>query len=214
MARITEIHKKWLGGAGIPEGLRTLDGEFALARAVIAARNRVGLTQAQLARKWGQRNPSLPAWRVGACVPPCEPLSAWQTLLARVCSSVLDLATPSVLRVEGEPQQELRIHDRSSIPPHGFEFSRGRGARAHAASRLPGGREGICHARLSGQELGHGQALAGTERFYVRAHPSVFVPATGAWGQQGCTLVRLKTADANVVQEAMKEAWLSRAPKY
>ena len=51
------------------------------------------------------------------------------------------------------------------------------------------------------------------QRFYVQAHPSVFVPAAGAWGRQGCTLVRLKTADADVVQEAMKEAWLGRAPK-
>ncbi len=51
------------------------------------------------------------------------------------------------------------------------------------------------------------------QRFYVQAHPSVFVPATGAWGRQGSTLVRLKAADADVVQEAMKEAWLSRAPR-
>jgi hypothetical protein len=51
------------------------------------------------------------------------------------------------------------------------------------------------------------------QRFYVQAHPAVFVPATGAWGRQGSTLVRLKTADAEVVREAMKEAWLGRAPK-
>lgn len=134
MARITEMHKKWLEEPEYRRAYDTLDAEFALARAVIAARNRVGLTQAQLARKMGTTQPVVARLEGDAYVPPCEPLSAWQTLLARVCSSVLNLATPSVLRVEGEPQQELRIHDRSSIPPHGSEPAGGRGARAHAAS--------------------------------------------------------------------------------
>jgi hypothetical protein len=51
------------------------------------------------------------------------------------------------------------------------------------------------------------------QRHYVQAHPTVFMPAAGAWGRQGCTLVRLKAADADIVHEAMKEAWLARAPK-
>ena len=99
MARITDMHKKWLEEPEYRKAYDTLDGEFALARAVIAARNRFGLTQAQLARKMGQRNPSLHGWRVVAFVPPCEPSSVWQTPLARVCSSVLNLATQSMLRV-------------------------------------------------------------------------------------------------------------------
>lgn len=57
MARITEIHKKWLEEPEYRKAYDTLDGEFALARAVIAARNRVGLTQAQLARKMGTTQP-------------------------------------------------------------------------------------------------------------------------------------------------------------
>lgn len=57
MARITEMHKKWLEEPEYRRAYDTLDAEFALARAVIAARNRVGLTQAQLARKMGTTQP-------------------------------------------------------------------------------------------------------------------------------------------------------------
>jgi hypothetical protein len=51
------------------------------------------------------------------------------------------------------------------------------------------------------------------QRMFVPANPGVFVPAPGAWGLQGSTLVRLRAADADAVAEAMKAAWLSRAPK-
>jgi hypothetical protein len=51
------------------------------------------------------------------------------------------------------------------------------------------------------------------QRIYVSANPTVFVPANGAWGLQGSTLVRLKTANADTVHEAMRAAWLGRAPK-
>jgi len=51
------------------------------------------------------------------------------------------------------------------------------------------------------------------QRFYLPAHPNVFVPATGAWGIQGSTLIRLKDASLETVQEVMTAAWLGRAPK-
>ncbi|MGD1069608.1 MAG: MmcQ/YjbR family DNA-binding protein [Bryobacteraceae bacterium] len=51
------------------------------------------------------------------------------------------------------------------------------------------------------------------QRIYVQAHPTVFVPAQGAWGLGGSTLVRLKTARADAVREAMKAAWLGRTQK-
>ena len=51
------------------------------------------------------------------------------------------------------------------------------------------------------------------QRIYVQSHPAMFMPANGAWGVQGNTLVRLKVADADVVAEAMKEAWRARALK-
>ena len=51
------------------------------------------------------------------------------------------------------------------------------------------------------------------QRIFVQANPTVFMPAPGAWGLQGSTLIRLKAANADTVHEAMKAAWISRAPK-
>jgi hypothetical protein len=38
-------------------------------------------------------------------------------------------------------------------------------------------------------------------------HPAVFTPAAGAWGRQGCTLVRLSEATPRVVKPALLLAW-------
>jgi hypothetical protein len=51
------------------------------------------------------------------------------------------------------------------------------------------------------------------QRIFVPANPQVFLPAPGVWGIHGSTLVCLKAADANTVHEAMRAAWLGRAPK-
>ena len=42
---------------------------------------------------------------------------------------------------------------------------------------------------------------------FVRSHPSIFEPESGAWGLQGCTRVQLDAADEDVVGEAMTLAW-------
>lgn len=57
MARISEMHKKWMGEAEYRKAYDALEEEFALAKAVIDARNRAGLTQAELARKMGTTQP-------------------------------------------------------------------------------------------------------------------------------------------------------------
>jgi hypothetical protein len=41
----------------------------------------------------------------------------------------------------------------------------------------------------------------------LREHPDVFTPAAGAWGRQGCTLVRLETATPRMLKPAMLLAW-------
>jgi hypothetical protein len=41
----------------------------------------------------------------------------------------------------------------------------------------------------------------------VQAHPATFAPASGAWGRQGSTKVRLDTVDAATVRAAMRLAW-------
>ena len=44
------------------------------------------------------------------------------------------------------------------------------------------------------------------ERFIADA-PGVFVPAAGAWGRQGCTMIDLARADEEMVGEALTLAW-------
>ncbi len=57
MARITELHQRWMKEPKYRKAYAALEDEFALAKAVIAARNRAGLTQAELARKMGTKQP-------------------------------------------------------------------------------------------------------------------------------------------------------------
>lgn len=48
------------------------------------------------------------------------------------------------------------------------------------------------------------------ERF-IREHPAMFHPASGAWGRQGCTMVTFAAASDDVVGEAMTLAWQNLA---
>ena len=42
---------------------------------------------------------------------------------------------------------------------------------------------------------------------FLNAEPETFVPAKGAWGRSGCTMVQFATADSDTVGEAMTLAW-------
>ena len=57
MARITDLHKKWMKEPKYRKAHEAVEEEFALASALIAARNRAGLTQQALARKMGTTQP-------------------------------------------------------------------------------------------------------------------------------------------------------------
>ena len=57
MARIADLHKKWMKERKYRKAHVTLEEEFVLAEAVIDVRNRAGLTQEQLARKMGTTQP-------------------------------------------------------------------------------------------------------------------------------------------------------------
>jgi hypothetical protein len=48
---------------------------------------------------------------------------------------------------------------------------------------------------------------------FVRTDPKTFVPASGAWGRQGSTMVRLDSVDETTVGEAMTLAWQNSAVK-
>lgn len=41
----------------------------------------------------------------------------------------------------------------------------------------------------------------------IDLHPQAFSPATGAWGLQGCTVVRLGAVKRDVVAQALDLAW-------
>ncbi len=42
---------------------------------------------------------------------------------------------------------------------------------------------------------------------YLNEYSGSFEPVSGAWGRQGCTMVRLVAADKTVVQGALELAW-------
>ncbi len=46
---------------------------------------------------------------------------------------------------------------------------------------------------------------------FMNADAAAFVPASGAWGRQGCTTVRLAAVDEDQLGEAMTLAWQNTA---
>jgi hypothetical protein len=51
------------------------------------------------------------------------------------------------------------------------------------------------------------------QKEFIDANRQVLAPASGAWGRQGCTSVRLKGADDDAVGEAMTLAWQNTVAK-
>ena len=45
----------------------------------------------------------------------------------------------------------------------------------------------------------------------VRVHPTTFVPASGAWGRMGSTMVRLDSVDEATLGDALTVAWQNTA---
>jgi ribosome-binding protein aMBF1 (putative translation factor) len=85
MARITEMHKKWMQEPKYRKAYQALEDEFAVAKAVIAARNRAGLTQSELARKMGTTQPVVARMESGRVQPSLQTLQR----LAKATSSRL-----------------------------------------------------------------------------------------------------------------------------
>jgi hypothetical protein len=51
------------------------------------------------------------------------------------------------------------------------------------------------------------------QREVIRTHPKMFEPASGAWGRQGSTMVRLDVADKGTVRGAIVLAWQTAVDK-
>ncbi len=69
MARVSDMHKRWMKDPKYRKAYGALQEEFALAEAVIEARRRVGLTQHQLARKMGTTQPVVARLESGSTRP-------------------------------------------------------------------------------------------------------------------------------------------------
>lgn len=48
---------------------------------------------------------------------------------------------------------------------------------------------------------------------FMHGEPDVFEPAAGAWGERGCTMVRLRAAKKETLRRALVAAWRNTAPK-
>src|SRR5690349_8583393 len=57
MTRMQDLHKKWMREPKYRKAYEAQEEEFALAAAMVQARNRAGLTQQQLAKKMGTTQP-------------------------------------------------------------------------------------------------------------------------------------------------------------
>jgi transcriptional regulator with XRE-family HTH domain len=69
MTRISELHKQWMKEPAYREDYEGLEGEFDIARAVIAARKRAGLTQTELAQRMGTTQPAVTRMESGKVQP-------------------------------------------------------------------------------------------------------------------------------------------------
>jgi ribosome-binding protein aMBF1 (putative translation factor) len=96
MARISTMHKRWMKEPKYRKAYQSLEDEFAVARAVIAARNRAGLTQTELARKMGTTQPVVARMESGRVQPSLQSLQR------------LAKATGSRLMIRFEPRQAQR----------------------------------------------------------------------------------------------------------
>jgi hypothetical protein len=51
------------------------------------------------------------------------------------------------------------------------------------------------------------------QRAHLREHPKAFLPVKGKWGEQGATLVHLRSADEETLGEALTLAWQNAVAK-
>ncbi len=49
---------------------------------------------------------------------------------------------------------------------------------------------------------------------FIKSHPTVFAPCTGAWGRRGATGVRLLSARKPALRRALEAAWRLAAPRH
>ena len=93
----------------------------------------------------------------------------------------------------------------------GFPETEERSHMDHPDFRIVGGK---IFATISPDGLrGMAKLTPEQQEWFVRIEPTVFEPASGAWGRQGATMINLKEADESTVRQALNAAWRNTAPK-
>lgn len=77
MTRISDLQRKWLDDESYKKEYESLEAEFALARTVIKARSRAGLTQEELAKKMGTTQPVVARLESGRTQPSIRTLETF-----------------------------------------------------------------------------------------------------------------------------------------
>jgi transcriptional regulator with XRE-family HTH domain len=74
MTNVTELHEKWMADPAYREAHSASEAEFTLARELIAARVRAGLTQEQLAQRMGTTQSAIARLEGGGRMPSVKTL--------------------------------------------------------------------------------------------------------------------------------------------
>ena len=84
MARISDMHKRWMKESRYRKAYASLEKEFVLASAAMDVRTRAGLTQEALARKMGTTQPVVARLERGEGARRCGRWSVWRERPDRV----------------------------------------------------------------------------------------------------------------------------------
>lgn len=70
-------------------------------------------------------------------------------------------------------------------------------------------------ATLAYEKKGFGVLMLAPEQQQgmIADAPEIFVPVPNAWGKQGATMVKLSAVKPDILESALRTAWLRRAPK-
>jgi transcriptional regulator with XRE-family HTH domain len=105
MSRIRDLHTGWMKEPAYREAYDALEGEFALAAALIRARADAGLTQEQLAARMGTKQEVVARWEGGKVLPSTRTLAR----LAKATGTTLRISfAPSPAGTKATPSRSGR----------------------------------------------------------------------------------------------------------
>ena len=88
MSRINDLHTGWMRDPAYRKEYDALEGEFAIAAALIRARANAGLTQEQLAERMGTKQEVVARWEGGKVLPSTRTLAR----LAKATGTTLQIS--------------------------------------------------------------------------------------------------------------------------